>query len=123
MTVVLNNHADTVRVLVRLIRHLDYDCAGFTDVPSTLPLLERQPPTLLILGNLMPHMTGTEVLRWMRGHDKLEHTPVVYLAGNLDARSEAERLGVTAYLLKPLNFAHLKPILRSVYARPRVPQR
>ena len=62
---------------------------------------------LILLDLNMPRMNGLEFLRELRGDEELGGTPVVVLTTSDDDRdrTEAFRLNVAGYILKPVTFA------------------
>jgi CheY-like chemotaxis protein/DNA-binding XRE family transcriptional regulator len=69
-------------------------------------------PWLVLLDLELPRMGGLEVLRRMRGDERLREVPVVVLTGSrADAdMAECRRLGVQAYITKPLDFQRLAEV-------------
>ncbi|HKY33544.1 MAG TPA: response regulator [Candidatus Polarisedimenticolia bacterium] len=63
-------------------------------------------PAVALLDLKMPRMDGMEVLRRMRSDDKLRAIPVVILTSSREERDlvESYRLGVNAYVVKPVKF-------------------
>jgi DNA-binding response OmpR family regulator len=51
----------------------------------------------------MPHMSGIELLQWVRSHPDLGHTPFLMTTANTSREDviRAIRLGVNAYITKP----------------------
>ena len=89
------------------------------DVLYTMPL----PPMAIFLDLSLRGMSGIELLRKLKEHPRLKEIPVFILTGSVDPRhfEECTRLGVTAYLSKPINLitfiktvAHLYPRLSGV---------
>ena len=70
------------------------------------PALDPLPEVILLDLN-MPRMNGFEFLETLRATPALQHLPVfVTTTSTLELdRAEAERLGVSGYILKPLDFA------------------
>ncbi len=102
MIVVMNHHADLRNVVVRLLqRALGFDAASFASGAEGLAAMRRQKPRLLILNGSLSDMDGIELLRRVRADESLADLPVVFMSGNNEKQPEAERLGITAYLLKP----------------------
>lgn len=75
-------------------------------------------PDVVLLDFLMPHASGPEVLRWMRGTPTHGETPVVLLTASGDAAHVAEAFdaGADDYLLKPINPRILLARVRSAIA-------
>lgn len=77
------------------------------DGQAALKSLNRKKYDLLILDIVLPHIDGWEILRKIRGQDKLKNLPVIILS-NLGQKQEVKKgldLGATKYLIK----AHYKP--------------
>ena len=70
------------------------------------PALDPLPEVILLDLN-MPRMHGFEFLEVLRAEPRLAHLPVfITTTSGLDIdRAEATRLGVSGYILKPLDFA------------------
>jgi len=70
------------------------------------PALDPLPEVILLDLN-MPRMNGFEFLEALRAEPTLAHVPVfITTTSALDIdRAEATRLGVSGYILKPLDFA------------------
>lgn len=69
---------------------------------------ERPPgnPVVILLDLKMPRLGGMEVLRELQGDQELRLIPVVVLTSSREARDleECYRLGVNAYVVKPVHF-------------------
>ena len=66
----------------------------------------RPLPEVILLDLNMPRMNGIEFLTELRGSAELHHIPVfITTTSAMDVdRADAERLGVSGYILKPLDF-------------------
>ena len=64
-------------------------------------------PVLIMLDLKMPRVDGLDVLRAIKGDPDLKMTPVVMLTSSHEQQDviESYRLGVNAYVVKPVNFA------------------
>jgi two-component system response regulator len=62
-------------------------------------------PRLVLLDLKLPKVTGLQVLQWVRADPRTKELPVIILTSFEDDREVVEiyRLGVTGYLVKPLN--------------------
>src|SRR5258706_10291491 len=65
-------------------------------------------PKLILLDVKMPKVDGIEVLRKIKSDDNLKVIPVVMLTSSKEERDviESYRLGVNAYIVKPVEFDH-----------------
>ncbi|MBI4430795.1 MAG: response regulator [Candidatus Omnitrophica bacterium] len=81
-------------------------------------IIEREHPDLLILDmKLDPFMDGINVLRQMQS--ELSRMAVIVLTGFVDPHmeTEARKLGVDAYLEKPIYLDQLRKVIEEVLAR------
>jgi two-component system, response regulator len=62
-------------------------------------------PKIILLDLKMPKVDGLEVLRKVKGDDKLKHIPVVIMTSSKEERDivDSYRLGVNAYIVKPVD--------------------
>lgn len=63
-------------------------------------------PEVILLDLNMPKMNGIEFLKVLRNDDELKHLKVFVMttSGDDADRQSTEQLGVSGYLIKPLNF-------------------
>lgn len=63
-------------------------------------------PAVILLDLKMPRVDGLEVLKRVKADDNLKTIPVVILTSSREERDlvEGYRLGVNAYLVKPIHF-------------------
>jgi two-component system response regulator len=73
-------------------------------------------PRLVLLDLKLPKVTGLQVLQWIRADARTKDLPVVILTSFEDDREVVEifRLGVTGYLVKPLNKDEFCALARKV---------
>ena len=77
-------------------------------------LLQKTPIDLLITDEVMPHVTGTEIARWMRQQEHLRNIPVIIMSAeeNPNAFSKAlEDKIINSFLPKPFNAKTLNELL------------
>jgi CheY-like chemotaxis protein len=75
-------------------------------------------PDLILLDLVMPKMSGTEVLQWIREQPELKKTAVLIFTSSEkpeDVRSTS-KLGAQGYLVKPTKFEDLKNMVREIYS-------
>jgi CheY-like chemotaxis protein len=69
---------------------------------------DRDPanPAVILLDLKLPKVDGLEVLRTIKSDEQLRFTPVVVLTSSREEQDmiESYRLGVNAYVVKPVNF-------------------
>ena len=75
-------------------------------------------PDLILLDLVMPKMSGTEVLQWIRQQPELKKTAVLIFTSSEkpeDVQSTT-KLGANGYLVKPTKFEDLKNMVRQIYS-------
>jgi CheY-like chemotaxis protein len=75
-------------------------------------------PDLILLDLVMPKMSGTEVLQWIREQNDLKKTAVLIFTSSEkpdDVRTTT-KLGANGYVVKPTKFEDLKNLVRSIYS-------
>lgn len=75
-------------------------------------------PAVLLLDLKMPRVDGLEVLRTIRGDVALQGIPVVMLTSSREERDiiESSKLGVNAYVVKPVDFPQFVEAIKQVGA-------
>jgi CheY-like chemotaxis protein len=112
-----NRHdlATTRHALLR--HHLVNDIRVAHDGDAALATLRDDPaPHLVLLDLDLPGMPGIEVVRRMRGEPRLHAVPVVVLT---KSRHEPElqecyRLGVSTFIVKPVDFVQFATAMREL---------
>jgi len=89
------------------------------DGEEALYYIEEHIHDLILLDRMLPHISGTEVLRRMR--ENKNQTPVILITalGTLDDKVTGLDLGADDYLVKPFAFEELMARIRCVTRRPR----
>ena len=106
----LANRVITVSDGVEAIEYLRYEGKFKSRKPGN--------PALILLDIKMPRMDGIEVLREIRGDDKLKQLPVVMLSSSReepDLKASYE-LGANAYVVKPVDFKDFMDAIKKVGA-------
>ena len=73
-------------------------------------------PTAVLLDLKMPKVDGLEVLRQLRANEKTKLIPVVVLTPSREEKDivESYRLGVNAYVVKPVDFLKFTEAVREI---------
>jgi two-component system response regulator len=77
-----------------------------------------QPPACVLLDLKMPKVDGLEVLRAMKADERLASIPVVVLTSSREEQDlvESYKLGVNAYVVKPVDFEAFQDAVRQLGA-------
>jgi len=99
----------SVLKLLNNVLHEHYEMRTLANPLAAKPLIKQIDPDLFLLDCNMPGMNGfelVEVIRKTHGH---EHTPIVFLTSeaSIDHIAAATTLGVSDYIVKPINEAVL----------------
>lgn len=111
---VTDDHADTNRIVCRLLRSRGYRTASAFTGEDALAAVTAECPDLLILDIMMPEMDGIEVLRRLRANPATANLPVIVLSAMSDPQSHelARQNGATAYCVKgSLDFGQFAKIV------------
>jgi CheY-like chemotaxis protein len=73
-------------------------------------------PIFILLDLKMPRVDGLEVLREMKADAKLQLLPVVMLTSSSEETDlvKSYRLGVNAYVVKPVDFTHFVDVIKQL---------
>src|SRR5215212_6453581 len=103
-------------VVCRYLRRDGYHTLEAADGIRAREIVEREPPSLVILDLMLPGVDGLEFCRWLRNRSEL---PVIMLTARGD---EADRivgleLGADDYVTKPFSPRELTARVRTVLRR------
>ena len=107
---IIDDHTDICLALQRLAKiHKAYALTAH-DAETAMEIMHAKPPKLVILDDMMPGMTGTEVLALMRADPALASVPVVMYsaADRPERRRDAERLGALDWVRKDGDLARIE---------------
>lgn len=105
MILIVDDYPDSAQAFARLLRKLGYPADAVFSGPDALARVRShapEQPLLVVLDEMMPQMSGIEVLRVMRGEPAIAATPVIFFTAGFDVtkRNEAMTLGALAWLYK-----------------------
>ncbi|NQU55601.1 MAG: response regulator [Rhodospirillales bacterium] len=114
---IVDDYKTMLRILRNLLKQLKFDnIVDATDGSMALEVLRSQNIGMVISDWNMEPMTGIQLLREVRGDDKLKHLPFIMITA--ESKSEnviaAKEAGVSNYIVKPFNAETLKSKLTSV---------
>lgn len=102
-----------------MLSELGYQVTAMTSSVEAFKLIQTNPDCcdLLITDQTMPEMSGKELIQELQKINS--ELPIILCTGysNKIDEKEAERLGVKAFLLKPIDFPQLLQVLRHVFDR------
>lgn len=95
-----------IREFVRVNLEMDgYSVREAGSAEEGLTALEAEPPDLILLDVMMPHVDGWEMLKRVRERHGVDSIQVIMFSGKVesDASDQAEAGGAQAFLGKPFN--------------------
>jgi len=100
---VVDDYLDSLQVWDMYLRTVGFDVLTATDGAGALEQAIEHRPDVVVLDLELPDMSGLDVARALRAHDRTSHIPLIAATGysqteQLDA---ARRSGFDAVLLKP----------------------
>jgi signal transduction histidine kinase/class 3 adenylate cyclase len=109
------DHPD-LRHHVRRLLAIHYNVFLAVDGRDALEKMRRYKPDLVVSDQMMPNMSGRELLRAIRDDEALRATPVVFLTARAgtEARIESLDAGADDYLTKPFNEGELLARVRNL---------
>ena len=74
------------------------------------------PPRVVFLDLKLPRIDGIEVLRRVKGEERLRQVPVVMLTSSQELADveQCYRLGVNSYVVKPVNFDEYQAMISAL---------
>jgi two-component system chemotaxis response regulator CheY len=86
-----------------------YSVREASNAEEGLAAIDTEPPDLILLDVMMPHVDGWEMLRRMQERHGVGSIPVIMFSGKVDERSaaEAEERGATGFIGKPFDPSQL----------------
>jgi len=115
---------DDHHLLLRLL-HLSLEAAGYVAVgveSAALALAEarRDPPDLCIVDEIMPGLSGSDLIRMLRASSdsKLAKMRIIGISGRAGSRESLLAAGADAFLPKPIDEAALRAAIESLLPVP-----
>ena len=99
---IIDDHADTAEILTHFVERAGGSATSASDGTAALQMLRSDLPDAVVLDCHLPGLSGYDVLRAMRGDERLRAIPVLmYSADATPAnRDQAYDLGVQEYVVK-----------------------
>ena len=105
-TILLADDEVNLRALVHAtLDDPQYRILEVADGPTTLELVRKEHPDLLVLDWMMPGLSGPEVAKVLRQDPATAHIPIIMLTarGQEMDKEQGLAMGAYAYLIKPFS--------------------
>jgi PAS domain S-box-containing protein len=120
---VVDDNATNRRILVEMLSNWHMAPSAIADAAGAIDLLRRAASTAtrfhaVISDCQMPEVDGYTLAKWIRDDRRLRGTPFIMLTsmGRLDDDARRNRLGISAFLTKPVRQSDLLDTLASLFA-------
>jgi two-component system CheB/CheR fusion protein len=113
---IVDDYPDGAEMLAEAVELMGYQTATAEDAETAIVEAERLAPRVVLVDVGLPGMNGIELSRRLNESKRSELTLIV-ISGftSSQIKEEAASAGVHHYLVKPLNFEHLKTLLQTIF--------
>lgn len=108
---VAEDNKDLQEIFMMILELTPYQINLVTDGREAMDFLTTNTPDLVILDVNMPHVSGLEVLRYIRESGGFMHTKVMIVTGNVHINVEAEAAYADIILIKPFDMRELQTLV------------
>ena len=117
--VIVEDNRTNLEVLTQLVRRMpEIAVEGFSEGASALADAHKQTCDLMIIDNVMPGMSGLELVEALRALETHRHVPIIMITADADrpTRIAAIEAGATDFLAKPVDPIELRSRLTNLLA-------
>jgi two-component system alkaline phosphatase synthesis response regulator PhoP len=121
---VVDDDREIVRLLQAYLKQGGYQVLVAYDGQTTLHILRRERPDLMVLDLMLPDRDGWDVTRIVRSDPNLKSTPIIMLTARVEDQDKIVglELGADDYVTKPFNpreiVARVRAVLRRAQGEP-----
>ena len=114
--VIVEDEPETADMLVEMMRLIGFQTYSCPTGLKAVDLIAEKKPTTILLDQMMPELSGLEVLRSLRLDPRLRDIPVIIVSAKSMPADMKEALdaGAAYYLTKPISFVDLKSAVETV---------
>jgi CheY-like chemotaxis protein len=109
-----------LRLIATILEKDDYTVVAARDGREAYKILQTDPNfTAAILDVVMPHITGPELVRYMKSEERLKRIPVMMMTAEQDPKlsSDSFSAGAVVFLPKPFTTAQLQIMLQMLIGK------
>ncbi len=110
-----------LRLVTTILEKEYFIVVGARDGREAYKILQTDPDfTAAILDVVMPHISGPELVRYMKTEKRLMHIPVMMMTAEQDPKlsSDSFAAGAVVFLPKPFTTAQLQIMLQMLIGKP-----
>jgi DNA-binding response OmpR family regulator len=115
---VVDDEEQNLRFFEDVLKLENYSIAKARDGFEALDLFEKYQPDIVLLDLMMPRLNGYEVCTRLRQNSGAKNIPIIMLTGfdDPEAQAHARQLGVSDFLIKPIERSLLLSHIRAQLA-------
>ncbi len=99
---IVDDEPGLIKLFSSLIKRMNCQSLQAIGGAAALDILSRETPDVLILDLAMPHISGFDVLQYVRATPRLNAMKVIILTARPNMVYEVEELGISCWLSKPI---------------------
>ena len=113
---VVEDDPDVSRLIEHNLRTAGYEVSTFFSGAPVVPMAAMAQPALFLLDIMLPGMSGFDLCRQIRQHERLGKTPIIFLSARTQEpdRLQAFDAGGDGYITKPFSPRELIARVRNV---------
>jgi CheY-like chemotaxis protein len=118
-TVLLVDDEETLHfIFERTFQQAGYETLVASDGTEALDILSSQRPNLVILDDMMPKMSGSEVCMRMKNDPDMQHIPVIMCSAGPQIRNpeHIRNIRADAAVPKPVRMTEMLPLVSRLLA-------
>ncbi|MCF7708442.1 MAG: response regulator [Verrucomicrobia bacterium] len=107
---IIDDEPQNLNLLGEVLKQEGYMVSTFPRGNEAMEAALKEPPSLVLLDILMPHMDGFEVCRQFKSHSRIKDIPILFLSALDDEESKikAFEAGGEDYVAKPFSALEVK---------------
>jgi CheY-like chemotaxis protein len=108
MILIVDDHPDNCELLAHFLKADGFEAECVHSGEAAIESVESSIPTVIVLDDFMPGMTGLDVIRQLRENPRYSALPIVFYSAGQDMtrRDRAMSLGAADWLVKGKNSWH-----------------
>jgi DNA-binding response OmpR family regulator len=106
--------------MAQMFRMIGYEMRQFPEARAVgMALLAGEHPDLLFLDINMPHVSGLELLKFIRSREVFNKLPILMMTSESSDQmvEQAIRVGADGYIFKPVSFDELQMAIQTAIRR------
>lgn len=120
---VVDDSQELRRLFSRMFDRSQFQVRLAVDGQDAIHALEFEMPDMMILDVNMPHLSGLDVLRYIRQKPGGNQVKVIMLTGDVYAQHEPEAKLADLFLIKPVSIRQLVTYIEQITGIQTLPQR